>query len=29
MQIEKWNAHQQERIQGFKNKKKEQRALLK
>ena len=28
-QIEQWNAHQQERIQGFKKKKKEKRALLK
>jgi hypothetical protein len=28
-QIEQWNACQQERIQGFKKKKKEQRALLK
>jgi hypothetical protein len=28
-QIEQWNARQQERIQGFKKKKKEQRALLK
>jgi septal ring factor EnvC (AmiA/AmiB activator) len=27
--IEQWNACQQERIQGFKKKKKEQRALLK
>jgi hypothetical protein len=28
-QIEQWNARQQERIQGLKKKKKEQRALLK
>jgi hypothetical protein len=28
-QIEQWNARQQERIQGFKKKKKEKRALLK
>jgi hypothetical protein len=29
VQIEQWNARQQERIQGFKNNKKEQRELLK
>jgi hypothetical protein len=29
VQIEQWNARQQERIQDFKKKKKEQRALLK
>jgi hypothetical protein len=28
-QIEQWNARQQERIQGFKKKKKEKRALIK
>jgi septal ring factor EnvC (AmiA/AmiB activator) len=29
MQVEQWNAHQQERIQSLKKKKKEQRVLLK